>query len=77
MDREVRCVGHICSLLLEMGSQMRQFSANVNEFYKSQRLVENANRSLERFVYALSTSQSILTSSTEQPVVLIALVLKA
>ena len=77
MDRDVLCVGHICSLLLEMGSQMRQFSANVNEFYKSHRLVENANRSLERFVYALSTSQSILTSSTEQPVVLIALVLRA
>ena len=73
MDREALCIGPICSLLLEMGSQMRQFSANVNEFYKSQRLVENANRSLERFVYALSTSQSILTSNTEQPVVRIAL----
>ena len=48
---------------------MRQFSANVNEFYKSQRQVENANRSLERFIYALSTSQSILTSNTEQPAV--------
>ncbi|KAK8801645.1 hypothetical protein WA588_005931 [Blastocystis sp. NMH] len=46
---------------------MRQFSANVNEFYKSQRQVENANRSLERFIYALSMSQSILTSNTEQP----------
>ena len=68
-DRKVFHSGPICSLLLEMGSQMRQFSANVNEFYKSQRQVENANRSLERFIYALSTSQSILTSNTEQPAV--------
>lgn len=70
------CIDPICSLLLEMGSQMRQFSANVNEFYKSQRQVENANRSLERFISALSTSQSILASNTEQPVVSIAVALR-
>ena len=68
-DRKVFHSGPICSLLLEMGLQMRQFSANVNEFYKSQRQVENASRSLERFIYALSMSQSILTSNTEQPAV--------